>query len=187
MRSSLDDSAALLSIADELYGAAAEIPISTATGYGIGLAEDIEDQVRRLGFLLSSCANTVAVHSRAPRTLGGPPARTHLRVLMEAHAAGAVGKALADLAEAMVQVALLQGTPSVYHPAGRAESIRRAHAALDGLFDAARHRLHHAARQLQRSADQLGRPVAPAPSRTAEPRVAPRPPASTTTRRSINR
>lgn len=187
MRSSLDDSAALLSIADELYGAAAEIPISTATGYGIGLAEDVEDQVRRLGFLLSSCANTVAVHSRVPRTLGGPPASTHLRVLMEAHAAGAVGKALADLAEAMVQVALLQGTPSVYHPAGRAESIRGAHAALDGLFDAARHRLHHAARQLHRSADQLGRLVAPAPSSAAEPRVAPRPPASTTSRRSINR
>ncbi|MGW1235016.1 hypothetical protein [Streptomyces californicus] len=187
MYSSLDDSAALLSIADELYGAAAEIPLSTTTGYGIGLAEDVEDQVRRLGLLLSSFANTVAVHSRAPRTLGGPPARTHLKVLMEAHAAGAVGKALANLAEAMVHVALLQDTPSDYHPAGRAESIRSAHAALDNLFGTARHRLHHAARQLHRSADHLGRPAAPAPSRTAEPRVAPRQPDSTTMRRSLNR
>ncbi|MER7851382.1 hypothetical protein ABTZ98_02335 [Streptomyces bacillaris] len=92
---------------------------------------------------------------------------------MEAHAAGAVGKALANLAEAMVQVALLQDTPSVYRPAGSAEGVRTTHATLDNLFDAARHRLRHAAHQLHRSADHLGRPVAPAPSSSAEPRVAP--------------
>lgn len=186
MRSSLDDSAALLSIADELYGAAAEIPISTATGYGIGLAEDVEDQIRRLGFLLSSFANTVAVHSRAPRTHGGPPARTHRRVIMEAHAAGTVGKALAELAEAMVQVAILQDRPSRYHPAVRADTIRSAHATLDSLFNSARRRLHHAACQLHRSADHLYRPVAPATSSTTEPRLPPSPP-SVTARRPNNR
>ncbi|WP_435285421.1 hypothetical protein [Streptomyces bacillaris] len=187
MHHSLDDSAALLSIADELHGAAAEIPISTATGYGIGLAEDLEDQIRRLGLLLASFANTVAVESRAPRTQGGPPARAHRRVIMEAHAAGSVGKALADLAEAMVQVAILQDRPSLYHPAGRADTLRSAHTALDRLFNSAQNRLHHAGHQLQRSADHLYRPVAPVTSNTTEPRVPPRPPTSATGRRSNNR
>ncbi|MFJ8248504.1 hypothetical protein [Streptomyces sp. NPDC094466] len=184
MHHSLDDSAALLSIADELHGAAAEIPISTATGYGIGLAEDLEDQIRRLGLLLASFASTMAVHSRAPRAHGGPSARAHRRVVVEAHAAGAVGTALADLAEAMVQVAILQDRSSVYRPAGRADTVRSAHATLDRLFNSARRRLHHAARQLHHSAD---RPVAPATSSAAEPRVPPRPPPSAPARRSNNR
>ncbi|RST17383.1 hypothetical protein EF908_34305 [Streptomyces sp. WAC04770] len=186
MHHSLDDSAALLSIADELHGAAAEIPISTATGYGMGLAEDLEDQIRRLATLLSSFANSVAVHSRMPRAHGRPPPRTHRRVVMEAHAAGAVGTALAELAEAMVQVAVLQDAPGLHHPAGHADTVRSAHAALDGLFDSARRRLHHAARQLHSSADHLDRPSAPAPSTIPESR-APSPPASATARRSFNR
>lgn len=183
---SLDDSAALHSVADELHGAAAEIPISTTTGYGSGLAEDLEDQIRRLGFLLSSLVNTVAVHSRAPRTHGGTAARTHRRVIMEAHAAGAVGEALAELAEAMVQVAVLQDRPSLYHPAGRADTLRSAHATLDRLFNSARRRLHHAGRQLHRSADHFSRPVALVTSSITEPRVPPSPP-SATARRHNNR
>ncbi|MFJ4973601.1 hypothetical protein [Streptomyces sp. NPDC088755] len=186
MHHSLDDSAALLSIADELHGAAAEIPISTATGYGMGLAEDLEDQIRRLGTLLSSFANTVAVHSRTSQAHGRLPPRTHRRVVMEAHAAGAVGTALAELAEAMVQVAVLQDAPGLHHPAGRADAVR-SHAALDGLFDSARRRLHRAARQLHGSGDHLDRPSAPAPSTIPESRVAPSPPASATARRSFNR
>ncbi|MFD4123917.1 hypothetical protein ACFXKK_02665 [Streptomyces globisporus] len=187
MHHSLDDSAALLSIADELHGAAAEIPISTATGYGTGLAEDLEDQIRRLATLLSSFAHTVAVHSRTPRAHGRPPPKTHRRVVMEAHAARAVGTALSELAEAMVQVAVLQDTPGLYHPGGRAEAVRSAHTALDGLFNSARRRLHHAARQLHGSADHLDRPSAPAPSTIPESRVASSPPASATARRSFNR
>lgn len=187
MHYSLDDTAALLSIAEDMHAAAAEIPISTPTAYGSWLAEDLEDQIRRLGTLLSSFANTVAVHSRTPRAHGRPPPRTHRRVVMEAHAAGAVGTALAELAEAMVQVAVLQDAPGLYHPAGRADAVRSAHAALDGLFDSARRRLHNAARQLRRSADHLDRPSAQAPSTTTEPRVPPSPPASATARRSFNR
>ncbi|NEB88989.1 hypothetical protein G3I43_33215 [Streptomyces anulatus] len=185
MHHSLDDSAALLSIADELHGAAAEIPISTSTGYGLGLAEDLEDQIRRLGLLLASFANTMAVHSRAPRAHGGPSAGTHRRVVMEAHAAGAVGTALADLAEAMVQVAILQDGASVNRPAGRAGTVQSAHATLDRLFNSARRRLHHAARQLHHNADHLYRPMAPATS--TEPRMPPRLPTSAPGKRSNNR
>lgn len=187
MHYSLDDAAALLSIAEDLHAAAVEIPIPTPTAYGTGLAEDLEDQIRRLTTLLSSFANTVAVHSRAPRAHGRPPLRTHRRVVMEAHAAGAVGTALAELAEAMVQVAVLQDAPGLHHPAGHADAVRSAHAALDGLFDSARRRLHRAAHQLHGGADHLARPSAPAPSTIPESRVAPSPPASVTARRSFNR
>lgn len=185
---SRDDSAHLRSVAERIHRTADDLPISTPTGYGSGLAEDLEDQIRSVTELLTYLANAVAVHSRA--VAGGPRdsgATAQRKIGMLTRAAGPVGQALADLAEAVTQVGFLYQIAGYVRSAERDDAMWSAHAVFDDRVDSARDQLHEAARDLQRDAELLIAPpptAQPAPTLPAAKHVGPppAPPAATTLR-----
>lgn len=147
--SGLDQAAHLHALAERIRHAADDLPTPQPTLSLAGIGEEVEDQARLVAGLFVSLAHEAAVHNRAAKQHpDGADSLAHRKVALMTRAADPLGRALAKLGEAVVEIGRLQD--SSHGPRTR----ERAQAIDDRLFSARRH-LMDAASNLRRDADLL--------------------------------
>ena len=163
----LEQAAHLHALAERIHHAADDLPAPEPTHSLASISEEVEDQVRVIAGLFTLLASEAAFHSRAARRRPGPAdSLAHRKIGLMTRAADPLGRALAKLGEAVVQIGRLHEINAAPRTPERAQAIRTARAALDDRLASAHRHLTDAARNLHQDADLL---IAPVPSTRRAP------------------
>jgi hypothetical protein len=146
----------LLGLAQSIYTAADDMPLTDGAHSVSDNLDELEDRVQDVTGLIVQITHAAAFADReADRQAGALADATRRRVVALAHAAGALAYAAADLGDAVAQAGLLHRLAALSKSPEHAQRYRSAHSVLDDRLDSARRHLHEAGRQLGLEAQQL--------------------------------
>ncbi|WP_326812300.1 hypothetical protein OIE62_07595 [Streptomyces scopuliridis] len=169
-------------LAERIHHAANEMPPTNATQSSTDNLDELDERAREIAALFIHIATAAAHADREANDSPGHKAEvTQRRVTALTHVVGTLGRALAELGEAVAHAGGLHQVARLPRSPDRVKTQRSMRSALDDRLDSARRHLNEAGRQLHTDADRLTARRTPrspqAPS--AEP-GAPRPAAPTT-------
>ncbi|MFJ2175909.1 hypothetical protein ACIOHE_23830 [Streptomyces sp. NPDC087851] len=170
--SGFDAMAQLRGLAEHIHRTADDMPL-TGPAHAVGDSlDELEDHVRDIAGLIVHVTGAAAAADREARSHPGvqnEAARRRATALT--HAAGTLGRALADLAEAVTHFGVLHQAAALPRSPPLARVRNTSRSLLRTRLDRAREHLHEAGRQLQHDAAQLSPPIKPRP--TSVPAAAP--------------
>ncbi|MFE9407422.1 hypothetical protein ACFYN0_01260 [Streptomyces sp. NPDC006704] len=176
----------LHSLGERIHSAADELPLTNVAHSGSDNLDDLDESVRAVAGLFIHLTTAAAFADRTARSSRGPEGDVLRRKATGlTHTVGILGRALADLGEAVVQAGLLHQLGVLPRSPERRKAVESAHSLLDRRIDSSRRHLYEAGRQLHYGADRLTtaplvHPTPAGPSAATAPRPAlPRPAART--------
>ncbi|MDJ0464690.1 hypothetical protein [Streptomyces sp. H27-C3] len=175
----------LRGVAERLHRAADEMPLTGISQFPRDNLDELDESAREIAGLFIHIATAAAY---ADRETTGRPAQTdeatQRRVTALTRVMGTVGRALADLGEAVAHAGGLHQVARLPRSSERAKTERSLRTALDDRLDSARRHLHEAGRQLYADAERLTPPRTPRSAQApSSGLVAPRPATPTATPR----
>ncbi|MFJ7997498.1 hypothetical protein ACIQ7D_10180 [Streptomyces sp. NPDC096310] len=158
--------AQLRGLAEHIHLTADDLPLTGPVHTVSDSLDELEDRVRDIAGLIVHVTGAAAAADREARSHPGvrdDAARRRATALT--HAVGTLGRALADLAEAVTQAGVLRRAAAPPSSLLLAGALDTSLSPLRTRLDSARQHLHQAGRQLQHDAAQLRPPITPRPTR----------------------
>ncbi|MFF3460316.1 hypothetical protein ACFYXH_39740 [Streptomyces sp. NPDC002730] len=153
-----DDMSHLHGLAERIHNAADDLPLTNSRYARSDNLDELDERVVDITGLFVHLATAAAFADRmARRNRGQETDVTRRKFTGLTHAAGTLGRALADLGEAVAQAGLLRQLSGLPGSPERADAARAARTTVDVRIDSARRHLNEAGRQLHHDADQLTR------------------------------
>lgn len=175
--SDFDGLSQLRGLAEHIHRAAEDMPLTDARHSVSDNLDELEDRLRDITRLIVHVTGAAAVADREVSSHTGTQAETtRRRATALTNTVRTLGRALADLTEAVADAGLLHHDAALSRTPGRTREATRS--ALEGRLNSARRQLNEAGRQLQLDAHQLTPPAitwAPAATPTAPRPTAPAP------------
>ncbi|MFE4054963.1 hypothetical protein ACFXP3_01415 [Streptomyces sp. NPDC059096] len=176
MLSGFDAMAQLRSLAERIHRAADDMPLTGPAHTVNDNLDELEDRVRDTVGLIVHVTGAAATADREARSHPGAQAEaTRRRVTALTHAVSTLGRALADLTQAVAHAGVLHQAAAL-PPSPALTGVRDAtRLLLNTRLAGAREHLHKAGRQLQHDATQISLPITPGRPRVpaAVPEAAP--------------
>ncbi|MBA2950271.1 hypothetical protein [Streptomyces himalayensis] len=145
--------------------------------------DDLDDRVRDIAGLLTHLTTAAAFAARTTLRSRGPESDiTRRKVTQLTLTVGALGRALADLGDAVAHAGVLHELGALPRSAQRTKAIESTRSRLHGLIDSTRRQLNQAGGRLHQEADRLTAPPTPNRSPRATSTTPVTPPSRATSR-----
>lgn len=143
-------------LAERIHSAAGELPLTNVAHSGSDNLDDLDESVRAVAALFTHLTTAAAFADRTARSSRGPQGDVlRHKATGLTHTVGILGRALADLGEAVVQAGLLHQLGVQPRSPERRKAMESARSLLDRRIDSSRRYLNEAGRQLHYGADRL--------------------------------